>query len=253
MLAHDFGPDTQRPAYTYLKGDITAAYSAKAREVKRSQVFLNLGGTVPAALIVFDRVTASNPDFKKYWLLQTAVEPSIEGNSQIETLGEQGWSGKLWNTTLLPRAENLTVEKIGGPGKEFFVFGKNYPDAKVPPDPEMGGWRIQVSPKQPAATDLFLNVMQVMDRSVTKPLAIEKIESNGIIGVKIADRVVVFAGDGPISFKIPGAGTIHLLVTDLAEGQWQVSRDGVSLQTPPVGRAGTLYVEGASGSFTLDR
>ena len=70
----------------------------------------------------------------------------------------------------------MSVEKVGGPGKEFYVFSKT-PEAKVPPDPEMGGWRIQVSPKQPSATNLFLNVMQAMDRSVARPLPVEKISS----------------------------------------------------------------------------
>ena len=155
VLAHaNFGPDAQRPAYTYLKGDITKAYSNKVREVERSQVFLNLGGgPVRAALIVFDRVVSANPAFRKFWLLQSAVEPAIDGNSQIVSLSQNGWSGKLRNTTLLPRADNASIEKVGGPGKEFWVFGKNYPNATVPPDPEVGGWRIEVSPKQPSATD----------------------------------------------------------------------------------------------------
>jgi hypothetical protein len=115
-----------------------------------------------------------------------------------------------------------------------------------------------VSPKQPAATDLFLNVMQVMDRSVAKPLVVEKIESGETVGVRIADRVVVFnavkdRGHEPVSFKIPGAGTVRVLVTDLAEGQWKLSRDGQSQQGLTVGEAGTAYFEGPAGSYTLSR
>ncbi len=66
VLAQNFGPDRQSPEYSYLKGDITQAYSSKVKEVKRSFVFLNLRNTsVPAVFIVFDRVVSSNPAFKK--------------------------------------------------------------------------------------------------------------------------------------------------------------------------------------------
>jgi hypothetical protein len=59
ILDHAFGPDANRPEYTYLAGDITAAYSRKTRQVIRSFVFLDTG-----TLIVFDRVVASDPAFK---------------------------------------------------------------------------------------------------------------------------------------------------------------------------------------------
>ena len=60
--------------------------------------------------------------------------------------------------TLLPEADNARIAKVGGPGKEFWVFGKNYPNEMNPPDPEKGGWRIEVSPVRPSASDRFLNV-----------------------------------------------------------------------------------------------
>ena len=54
VLAHGFGSDAQAPDYSYLKGDITRAYTRKVKEAKRSFVFLNLKSeTVPAALIVY--------------------------------------------------------------------------------------------------------------------------------------------------------------------------------------------------------
>jgi heparin/heparan-sulfate lyase len=56
----------QTPEYTYLKGDITRAYSEKVRQVVRSFVFLNLrNARVPAALVLFDRVVAADPALRK--------------------------------------------------------------------------------------------------------------------------------------------------------------------------------------------
>jgi len=261
VLGQSFGPDPRKPEYTYLKGDITAAYSAKVREVKRSFVFLNLGEkSVPAALVVFDRVVAADPAFKKYWLLQSVTEPAVAGSTAVVTLAQHGWTGKLVNTTLLPAPDNTRIGTVGGPGKEFWVFDTNYPNATTPPDPETGGWRVEVSPKQPAAADLFLNAMQVMDRGTGRPHAVEKVEGSGVVGLRLADRVVLFnpAGDRatrPVSFSVAGKGAVRCLVTDLAEGTWQVWRDGRIAQ-PAMhvsADAGVVYFEGPAGSYSLRR
>ena len=76
--------------------------------------------------------------------------------------------------------------------------------------------------------------------------------------MRIADRVVIFnsaydKGKGPISFKVPGAGTVNLLVTDLAAGEWHVSRDGAGFQPLMVGEEGTAYFSGPAGTFVLSR
>jgi heparin/heparan-sulfate lyase len=252
VLGEGWGPDAKSPLYTYLKGNLTRAYSAKVSQVQRSFVFLNLvRKDVPAALVVLDRVVASNPAFTKYWLLHSINEPVVEGNTTAISLP----NSKLINTTLLPAADNARIEKVGGPGKEFWVFGKNYPNAENPPDPEAGAWRIELAPKQPAATDLFLNVLQVMDPGQT-PLPAEKIESQQLTGVHIADRVVLFnpAGtrtDQPVSFVSRGNGTLHYLLADLAPGTWKIGRSGRTVEVSA--ETGTAYFEGPAGSYTLSR
>jgi hypothetical protein len=253
-----FGPDRQKPAYTYLKGNLTAAYSEKVKQVKRSFVFLSLGGQVPAALVVFDRVVSSNPAFRKYWLLQSVKAATVEGNRAEIALHEQGWTGRLVNTTLLPAPANTNIEKIGGPGQEFFVFGKNYPNATVPPDPEAGGWRVQISPRQPQAVDLFLNVMQMTETA--PPLQVEKLQTPQMAGAHIADRAVLFSVTGdrlshPPAFTVEGAGPQKILVADLAEGTWQIWRNGqvVKPAAEVTAESGTLYIEGPAGRYELRR
>lgn len=69
---------------------------------------------------------------------------------------------------------------VGGPGKEFWVFCENYPNAATTrPDPcnERGAWRVEVTPKKAAKEDCFLNVMQVMDNTCT-PLPVKRIEAD---------------------------------------------------------------------------
>ena len=59
----------------------------------------------------------------------------------------------------------------------------------------------------------------------------------------------------PVSFAVKGGGMIKYLVTDLAEGTWQVWRDG-SIVYPAVlvtKDEGILCFEGPAGSYSLRR
>jgi len=265
VLGHWFGPDQQKPWFSYLKGDITLAYSRKVREVKRSFAFLNLGGeSCPAALVVFDRVVSANPQFRKYWLLHSMEEPMIRGNQVQLTLTQRGWSGKLVNTTLLPDQDNSQLTKVGGPGKEFWVFGQNFP-SEVPPrhdpdDYELGAWRVELSPAKESETDCFLNVMEITDRGQDALPEVQKIESGNLVGARVADRVVLFnrtgqRADKPVSFSVEGAEQFKILVTDLAPGTWQVRHEGRVLAPAltVTDDAGILFFEGPPGKYRLLR
>jgi hypothetical protein len=253
MLGHGFGPDASRPRYTYLKGDLTEAYSSKVKEVKRSSVFWNLGGATPAAMIVFDRVVSSNPAFRKYWLLHTMEEPMIEGTKTVAA------QGRLTDTVLLPKADNIELSKVGGPGKEFWVFGENFPNSPrrgSGKDYEIGAWRIELSPRKPSAEDLFLNVMQIGGAA----LEARRIDAGEFVGARIADSIAFFRRDGtrtalPVSFAIDGTSKVNVLVTDLAEGTWQVRLDSRIYQPAVVvsAEAGVLYIEGPPGRYELRR
>jgi len=268
VCGHWAGPDPQAPAFSYLKGDITAAYSDKVRQVQRAFVFMNLfDPDVPAALALFDRVRSASPEFKKFWLLHSMEEPEVRGAEFSVTA--PGESGKLTNAALLPEAGNLQIEKIGGPGKEFYVFGENYPSA--PRDEgrseEIGAWRVEVSPGAPADTDLFLNVLQVTDRQKGQLRRVERVEGDRVIGFRMADRVVLFSKSGDrldrdVSFAVEGedatngqSDALKLLVTDLAPGTWQVWRDGqvFAPAVPVTSEAGVLYLEAPAGAFDLRR
>ncbi|MFC1712343.1 heparin/heparin-sulfate lyase HepB [Candidatus Poribacteria bacterium] len=263
ILAHEFGPDPITPDYSYLKGDMAESYKApdpypaKVSEVKRSFVFLNLKNSDhPAALVVYDRVTARDASFKKSWLLHSISEPAISDNITIITRTEDGYNGKLVNHTLLPETHNIV--KIGGPGREFWADGKNYPNLpRKGGSYEPGAWRIELSPRNPATTDHFLNVMQVMDAvGGPEPLTISRIETDHFVGIKIADRVVLFSKSGErihgsLSFTAPDSqGELKYLVTDLKAGKWQVTGPSEhSLEATDDG--GAIYFQGAGGTYTL--
>ncbi len=257
VLGQGFGPDPYRPAYTYLKGDFTKAYSSKVRTAERSFVFLNLDPqSVRAALVVFDRVISCDPGFRKYWLLHAIEKPLLDGKTITVAPVQRGWRGKLVDQVLLPKHSDIAL--VGGQGREFYVFGENFPNPvkENTAEYEIGEWRAEVSPSKPAANDLFLNVLQVMD-APTAPLEARLIEGDNLCGVFLSGVTVLFRKDGvrtnrPVRFQSEGS---RFLVSDLAEGTWQVWRNGAVVQ-PAVrvlDEQGTLWLEGPAGTYELRR
>ena len=273
-LGHAFGPSMHAPEYTYLKGDITKAYTAKVDDVRRSFVFLNLepkGNAdlnpegevteIPAVMIVYDHIVSADPSFKKYWLLHSIEEPQTGAQEFTVMRTKDGDTGKLHCSVLLPEAN---VEKIGGPGKDCWVFGENYPNAATTrPDPcnERGAWRVEVTPKAAAKEDCFLNVIQVAETSCKKMLPLQRIDADKVVGVSVADRVVTFSRDSKalseaFNFEIPkSAGrSVKVLVTDLAPGKWTVLNGKKAVEQVEVdSESGSLYFTAAPGKYTLIR
>lgn len=264
-LAHGFGPDLNKPDYSYLKGDITQAYTDKVKEAKRSFVFLNLhSAEVPAALIVFDKVVSSNPQFKKFWLLHSIEEPVIENNRFTIKRTKNGDTGMLQNQVLLPEISDAQIEKVGGKGKEFWVFGTNYPNEASPNRPddanEKGAWRVEVSPKAAATENYFLNVMQVADNTCKQMNDVKRIDAEKVVGVQIADRIVTFSKNsqplsGKVDVKVDGNTTMKFVITDLIPGTWQIKKDGKVYIPAMEVRSddGILAFEGAAGHYEFLR
>lgn len=261
-LRHSFGSDAKNPEYSYISGDINNAYTNKVSVVKRSMVSFNFGDAIyPAAMIVFDRVVSTNPNFKKTWLLHSHYEPQIDGNEYVVTNNAGDYSGKLVGQSLLPETVNIT--KIGGEGKEFWVESVQTNFAVTPlEDDEPAAWRVEISPTQPSNQDFFLNVLTVMDSSITSQPAATTVEDlDGLaIGAATQDRMVLFAKGSSllevISFNLPGNSPVKVLLTDLAAGTWKISQNQTQGEYHQVEAAGgTLYatLDPALGTVTAHR
>lgn len=261
ILGHEFGPDTLVPDYTYLKGDLTRAYSGKISDYERSFMFLNLKTDVhPAALIVFDRVVTVDENYKKTWLLHGLQEPTIIGTQTIFKDTRSGYNGKLTVDTLLPRADNVSIEAVGGPDKEFWVNGANYYAITTSNGSnEGGGWRLEISPIKAQKTDYFLHVLQVGEANPDMPpLPMTVIETDKVVGVQIADRVTVFAKaknrtKEMVEFSFSGQGEFEITVADMAAGTWLVTRDGVEIcRASASEEGGVVAFMGGAGNYRLD-
>lgn len=270
VLAQGMGPDPGRPEFTWLKGDITAAYGPKVGAVIRSFAFLDLGDpALPAALIVFDRVVAKDPAFKKYWLLHCIEEPHIEGSTAIVDRTGPGGGGRLHVSALLPEANNLALGKVGGPGKEFWAFGENWPNDPPPGAAEKssiepGAWRVEISPERAVAEDLFLTVMQATSTEGGAIAPVTRVDAGGWVGCRLAapsgDRIVLFRRDGAASpetaaFDVPPGKGARVLVGDLTPGRWNATRAGTAeMKALEVAApAMAAHFEAAPGKWTLAR
>ena len=171
--------------FTYIASDATALYGKKCTEAVRQFVHL-----LPDMFIVYDRVGVADPSDRKAWLLHMKDEPCVNGKLLVAESGK----GRLFCETVLP--EDATLEKIGGPGKEFWSNGKNWePDTaflasaargakRTGRGPYMGAWRLEVAPGAPRAQDRFLHVITAADTSATAP-KVEKVVTDGKDGVTV--------------------------------------------------------------------
>ena len=229
-LSYNWGPDSIEPEYSYMKGDITDAYSDKVESVQRSFMFFNFNDEeYPAALLIFDNVRSASPTFKKTWLLHSQEEPVIEGNNVTIARDTIDYDGRIINTTLMP-TNGFTTEKVGGPGYEFYVNGINYEMKAKSAEAEVGNWRIEISPTKAEKQSYFLNVLQIGDNDENiVPLKAELVEETDLyVGAQINNHIAYFRKDGESSTKAltinPGKCNEErfIVVTGLAEGQWTV-------------------------------
>ena len=216
--------------YTYALGDATKAYArSKVKEFTRA--FLHLrsstgseraelvearaGAGVGDPFVVFDRVESTKPDFRKRWLLHSVNQPEVSGPTFTITNGP----GRLWGKTLLPK--EVTYEAVGGPGKEFWVDGKNWPP-RTPVRDDTGCWRLEVSPAKPATRDYFLHVLYACSSDTTTYPVADVAETEAQVTTTIrqggATYVVTFSKTGALtgSVRIVGADGKVLLDRPLA-------------------------------------
>jgi hypothetical protein len=163
--------------------------------------------------------------------------------------------GRLRVHSLLPRARQVIVR--GGPGFEFWTpgderggpwgSGQNWPleppaGGPLPDDPYLkkmwqtfwpgierlspsnrravvpGGWRMEVSPADPAREDAFLHVLEIGDRDATPARRVAALEGHAVRGTAIAGEAVVLFVDADAAsaeVTLPDVETRSLLVAGL--------------------------------------
>ena len=246
--------------YSYVAGDLTSAYNStqydsegqggKVSRVTRQVMYLQDSDV----LVVFDRVESTDPSYRKKWLLHTpnkfvgGDETVLAGSASdgiVEVDGDSiaggvmsmtNGSGKLFLQTLCPTS--YTVHKVGGAGHRYYVEddgddldgydGSNHDDYDERYWHDYGDWRVEIFPDEPAAFDVFLNVLSPRDSSAAAPAPAELLASDGVVtAARMGGDVIAFGTAGPIggaaAYTLPAGGTYRHLVVDLAaEGFYRV-------------------------------
>ncbi len=259
VIGHDFGPDLIKPDFSYISGDLTAGYvydnglnSDKVKKVTRSMVTVNGENTdFPCFFVVFDRIEATDPSFKKVFLMHSMYEPSRSGN--LTTIAQGGaQNGKLGSYTLLPEKPNYNiVEGYKINGKEYNPGSKSnsaYEDLK---------WRLEISPSEKRLDDEFLHAMVVMDGNQTPPTP-EKIINENLVGAKILDKVVMFDRKGSTlaqaTFELEGDQLYSVLICDILPGNWMVEKDGENFGVFNISKNSekrNIYFKGTEGTYSI--
>lgn len=178
--------------YMTVSGDATKAYDPKrVKLAERELVYLRRTERSHPVIVVLDRVESTHSTFEKRFLLHSVNALRLHGKLAVAENG----GGRLSCLTVLP--ERAKIESIGGPGREAWVNGTNYPydaKAKVSPESTPGAWRLEVSPGEPRTRDTFLHVLFVDDADAA-PIdasAAQLMKTGDDVGVRIGSWSVMF-------------------------------------------------------------
>ncbi|MDK1032909.1 MAG: heparinase II/III family protein, partial [Planctomycetia bacterium] len=120
-------------------GDATGSYRRqKVGRVVRA--FYHLRGEAKNrtdTFVVFDRVETVRGKGPAKWIIHSIGKPAIDGDRFTITRA----GGRLVGQVIWPEEVKFTL--VGGPGRESFVNGRNYPPTGGKVDAEHGGWRIE--------------------------------------------------------------------------------------------------------------
>lgn len=216
--------------YTYALGDAAPSYSrTKLRKFERHFLWLKrVAGTRRPAIVIFDEVESTKPEFQKTYLLHTQNLPDVRGNLVV---AEQK-GGVLAHLTLLPPSPRISV--VGGAGQEFVVGGANYaPTGACRESEEPGRYRVEISPRSPSAVDRFLHVLHAGLADEAMPPA-ASLACEGFAGASVGDWIVLFStrgfGAASLRYEVPDDGARkHLVVGLLPGGTYDLSADGAFL------------------------
>ena len=255
--AVDFGPDKNTPYFSYLKCDLSQAYTDKVSFHEREMCFIRFDEPGrPGMFIVHDRMETMRPNIKKYFLLHTLHEPEVSGNRYESSRHDEFFTGKLSGEIVPFDQTEFEFEKFGGDGQSGNVFGTNY--EPIVHSSESNAWRLQISPRNPSKSDRFLNVMQILDHNV-EPYKVSALQNEYLSGVQVNDNAVLFADSTPqidadirLDLEPVNGLDCKVLIYSLTPGCWIVSEpDG-----PPAGYnvedgVGTLLFSTKSPQVTI--
>lgn len=257
VLSATFGPSGVRPSFSYFKVDLTKAYSSKISAYTRGFCFLNLERKdIPAAIILTDDITTTDPGFRKYWQINAYNMPEKTTDGLVLQNQRNGLAGKTYVKMLIPSEADREINILSGSDANS-SFGHKY-DPPLPDLPEANGHRIMISPRKADKNDRFLTVFQMVD-DTAKPLSVNYYETPLSYVVTLADRIVSMnKGTDFISnnldLKIPaGSDKFQVVLAGMEPGIWNIkTKDGkVNFNAEVKAGENTIFFRGDSGEYII--
>ena len=238
--------------FDYLAADLTEAYNstrhtdpgnpAKVSAVVRKFLYLRQ----PQAVIIFDRVVTTNPQYSTRWLLHTPGRPETESEELVEgpsaddgilVTGDR-WlrtefeGAQLFHQVLLP--EEAEIRKIGGDHYRHYVElstgGVNLEpgESRRPESERVGRWRTEVVADQKSCEHLFLNVLwpRLDEEEQPSPARLIPVEGSALM-VSLGEWVIILAPRDTLNshlftYEAPPETKRHLLVDLRPRSAWRV-------------------------------
>ena len=249
-----FGPSAMRPYFSSYAADLTGAYTGKIKKFVRTFHFFNMARPdVPAVIVMTDDLTTSDPEFRKYWQINTLQKPKLTADGAVLTSGGGAQTGKLYLSMPVPAKRK--VEVLSGDASNN-VFGKQYtPPVRSKTSPVAYGHRIMFSPEKAAAHDRFLVVMQVAD-GTAEPLPVRRSETPVSYVLEFGGRAVSLNMgtefiDKPFTMTVTASGESQILAAGLAAGPWTVRGPKGAFSTQVAAGKNTIFLVGPAGDYTF--
>jgi len=219
----DLDAFVSRGAYDYVRGDATRAYSRRKLErFVREMLFLRRerpGGNT--LLLVLDDVKLARPGLRPTWLLHGSYRPDLKAGLAV-------LHGDGAEVTVVPVAPDVSMDVVGGKGREFLVNGTNYPPEgirKTAPPP--GAWRLEVTPRAEEREVRILTVLVVGQDTEADARAIRLDSGGGVQVVTLpgeAARAAVVIGtagrcEAALSTNTAPGSRLHATIDDVARGE----------------------------------
>ena len=249
--------------YSYLAGDMTAAYDEETVDEVTRYMFAvaTNDAKCPLVFVVYDRITSDDASYRKSALIHVQEEPTLTSDGFIIITNTKGDNnGKLVVQNVM---EDVEYTIIGGEGKQFWLsdaLGNANVDTTVVDGSvaEYGWGRVEISPKEADLTNSMLTVMYVTDATNNSaPIKAKDVSTETLAGSVMMNKAIFFPKNDKLlaeeaTLTATGTGSIEYFVCGISAGEWTIYNGDTVVKTITVEEGTNLLTFTASaGTYTI--
>jgi hypothetical protein len=266
-----------KPRFAYLRGRATQAYQGSTNKVSRlvrHVFYLRPGGTddseAQEAVVVADDVVLNNDQASVRFVLHSASQPQVAGNSSNlgpgraqgpgQTLRLQEGPSRLDVVCVLPA--KALIRTYGQAGlADSWVGDRNYPPR--PPAKNPAPFRVEIGAAEGQGKSRpMLHVLLPADAGAGEPVAVSGLDSSGpgVVGLVLKDKtwprvVVLRLGDpeeeATVKYQYPGGASRHLVAGLMPRKSYLVTVSAGQVSLSPGSGSGDSLTTSAAGTLAF--